>query len=571
MNLFPLRKLPVQLRLLYIVILVPALILGCRSNKLTDYHERGAIACTSPIASEIGRQVFIRGGNAFDVAVSVGFTLAVVYPQAGNLGGGGFAVIRDGTTGRITALDFRERAPRAATEEMFLNEAGEVVAHLSTYGARASGVPGSVAGLHELWEEYGSLPWGDLLTFAARLADTGFLLDEYLAKALESHRKQLQGFPETANIFFPDGRQLEAGERLIQKDLAATLQQIASEGPNAFYHGRTAALIDSCMKRHGGLITRADLMDYTPFWREPIHFTFDSLNIYSMPPPSSGGIVLGQILKILEPYDFSSYTPESPEYIHLFCEAARMAFADRSAHLGDPEYFDVPDGLLNDQYLAARRAKIVECRAGSSVEIQAGNPIHYESDQTTHYSVCDSDGNMVAITTTINSPFGCKLVVAGAGFLLNNEMDDFSIKPGFPNVYGLVGGEANKVEPGKRMLSSMSPTLILKQGQPFLITGSPGGSKIITTVAESILNYTRFDLTLAETVAQPRFHHQWLPDMIYLEEGGFDVDVKQTLIRYGHRIRERSPFGDLQMIAIDPAGLLEGASDPRHGGAVSGY
>ena len=554
-----------------VAVCLSVLVLGCDSIKVTRYYESGVVATTSPIASEVGRRVFVGGGNAFDVAVAVGFTLAVVYPQAENLGGGGFALIHEGETGRVRSLDFRETAPRAATEPMYLDEDGEVTTGLSTYGARACAVPGSVAGLRKLWEKRGALSWDYLVGIAAKLADTGFLIDEYLAEALASYSDQLQGFPETADIFFPNGRLLKAGDRLIQKDLAATLQAIAEKGPDAFYRGEIAALIDSCMIRHDGLITCADLEDYAPVWRETVHFKYGSLDIYSMPPPSSGGIMMGQILKILEPYNFSLFTPESPEYIHLFCEAARLAFADRSAHLGDPDYFEIPSGLLEESYLAERRKMIVERRAGSSEQIQPGNPGHHESEQTTHYSICDSSGNMVAVTTTINSTFGCKLVVAGAGFLLNNEMDDFSIKPGFPNLYGLVGGEVNKIEPGKRMLSSMAPTLILKDEKPFLITGSPGGSRIITTVAQSILNYTQLGLTLAETVAQPRFHHQWLPDMIYLEEGKFHISTKQALIRYGHNIRERPPFGDLQMIAVDPSGLMEGASDPRHGGAVSGY
>ncbi|HUV30544.1 MAG TPA: gamma-glutamyltransferase [Acidobacteriota bacterium] len=551
--------------------LLAAVTLACNSVNVSPLYRHGAVATTSPVASEVGRQVFIDGGNAYDVAVAVGFALAVAYPQAGNLGGGGFAVVRDGRSGRIQALDFRETAPGSADETMYLDDTGAVIPGLSTYGARACGVPGSVAGLYELWRDRGALEWSDLVLRAARLADTGFLIDEFLAGALSSYRVELSSFPETAAIFLPGGALLKPGDRLVQKDLARTLYRIAEEGPGAFYQGPIAVLIDSCMRRHGGLITLSDLQSYVPVWREPVHFVFDSLDVYSSPPPSSGGIAVGQILTLLEPYDFSRYNPASPEYMHLFCEASRLVFADRAEHLGDPGFYDVPEGLVSEAYLAARRELIQAGRAGSSQNVAAGRPPHGESDETTHYSVCDGDGNMVAVTTTINTSFGSKLVVEGAGFLLNNEMDDFAIKPGFANTYGLVGSEANKIEPGKRMLSSMAPTLVLRQGEPFLITGSPGGSRIITTVAQSILNYTRFGLPLADAIARPRFHHQWLPDVVYLEEGGYDVAVMQTLIKYGHNLEERSAYGDLQMIAVDAGGFMQAASDPRQGGAPAGY
>jgi len=553
------------------VLLVVYSLFSCSPVTIDTLYEGGALVTVSPIASEVGRQVFISGGNAFDVAVAVGFTLATVYPRAGNIGGGGFAVIRDGKTGTIKSLDFRETAPQAAFETMYLDDTGEVIGNQSTYGARSCGVPGTVAGLYEIWRNYGSLPWEDLVSFSVQLADTGFVADERFSEALSSYREKLEGFPETAAVFFPEGRLTKPGERFIQKDLAATLQRIAEEGPSGFYTGPVASLIDSCMQRHSGMISLSDLAEYETVWRDVVHFKFDSLDIYSMAPPSSGGIALGQILKLLEPYDFSQYVPDSPEYIHLFSEAARLTYADRSEHLGDPDYYHVPSELLDDEYLASRRETIVEQRAGMSQDVFPGVLSPAESEETTHYSICDSDGNMVAITFTINENYGSKLVVAGAGFLMNNEMDDFSIKPGQPNTWGLVGGEANKIEPRKRMLSSMSPTLVLKRGQPFLITGSPGGSKIITTVAQSILNYTRFGMPLSRAVAQARFHHQWLPDRIYLEEGRFGVAVKQALIRYGHDIKERSPIGNLQMIAIDESGLMMGASDERRGGAVSGY
>lgn len=324
------------------------------------------------------------------------------------------------------------------------------------------------------------------------------------------------------------------------------------------------------MQRHGGLISRTDLADYRFVWREPIHIRFDSLDIYSMPPPSSGGVCVGQILKLLEPYEFSRYTPESVDYLHLFCEAARLAFADRSEHLGDPDFVPVSTSLLDEEYLARRRKLIRPDQASPSEQTRPGHLPAGESHQTTHFSLCDGDGNMVAVTYTLNTAYGCKLTVDGAGFLLNNEMDDFSIKPGFPNVYGLVGGEANKIEPGKRMLSSMSPTLVLKDETPFMVLGSPGGSKIITVVAQAIINFARFGLSLPEAVAQPRFHHQWLPDVVYLEQDAFDINVIQGLLGRGHDVRERQPYGDLQAIFVDDDGLMTGACDPRGRGLVAG-
>ncbi|MDD3731133.1 MAG: gamma-glutamyltransferase [candidate division Zixibacteria bacterium] len=548
-----------------------ALVYGCGVFKVTQYYEKGALATGTPPATEIGRNIFAQGGNAFDVAVAVGFVMAVVYPEAGNVGGGGFAVIREGNSGLIKALDFREVAPSAATEKIYLDSAGEVIENLSTYGARAVGVPGTVAGLYELWQKRGRLAWEELVRAAADLADTGFIVDAYLAGKLYENKDQLSGFPETSDIFCPRGEPLKAGERLVLKDLASTLYIVAAEGPAGFYEGLIADKIDSCMKIHGGLITKEDLAAYKPVWREPLHFRFDSLDIYSMPPPSSGGIALGQILKIVEPHDFSFLTVDSPDYIHLFCEAARRAFADRSQYLGDPAFYQIPSRLLDEAYLDKRRETITMGHASNSQLVGPGLPYSHESNQTTHFSVCDREGNMVALTYTLNTNFGSKLVVRGAGFLLNNQMDDFALKPGYPNTYGLVGAEANKVEPGKRMLSSMAPTLVLKNQKPFLILGSRGGSKIITTVAQVILNMTRFGLNPVEAVNQPRVHHQWLPDKITLEKNGYSMKVKQTLIRYGHNIEEEAPDGDVELIYIDPLGLMNAASDPRRQGCSGGY
>jgi gamma-glutamyltranspeptidase/glutathione hydrolase len=576
---------------LVLSLFLTTLFYGCGGFKVARYYENGALATAAPIATEIGLQVFKKGGNAFDVAVAVGFTLAVAHPEAGNIGGGGFAMVRDGKNGDIRALDFRETAPQAAYEMMYLNDQVEVIPDLSTFGAKACGVPGTVAGLFELWTTYGSLPWDSLVLIAAKLADTGFFVDDYLSQSLDKNKEKLTAFDETAKMFFPEAQSLKPGDRLIQKDLANTLLLIADEGRDGFYKGEVADKFVACMQKHGGLITQSDLESYLPIWRDPIHFTFDSFEVYSAPPPSSGGIVLGQIMKLLEPYDFSTFTPMSPQYIHLFCEAARLAFADRSAHLGDPDFYHVPSGLLDSAYLEQRRKLISEHQATPSEFIQAGMLSAPESEQTTHFSVCDNEGNMVAVTYTLNSFYGNKLVVDGAGFLLNNEMDDFAIKPDYPNLYGLTGGEANKIEPGKKMLSSMAPTLVFKREEnkraqmrvdqkpnvtksehrPYLVLGAPGGSRIITVVAQTIINLARFQMSLTDAVKQPRFHHQWLPDTIYLERGEFDVNVMQALIRYGHSIEECEPFSDLQAIYIDDNGLMTGASDPRKRGTWAGF
>lgn len=527
----------------------------------------------SPLATKVGEQIFAQGGNAADVAVAVGFALAVTYPPAGNIGGGGFALVRNGISGEITSLDFRETAPLAATATMFLDSVGEVIPEASTRGARAAGIPGTVAGLHTLWSKYGSLPWADLLAPAITLADSGFLIDSALADELAENEVDLQRYPQTAAQFTHDGKPLGRGDRLIQADLARSLRLIAVAGPSAFYTGEIATQIVEVMQQQGGLITAEDLTTYAPVWRVPYRFTFDSLEIVTMAPPSSGGIVMGEILKLLEPYDFSHWSPYSVEYIHLFCESARLAFADRATHLGDPAYYSIPAGLLDSSYLAERRALIKTDRANASDDIFAGDPSAYESSNTTHISVADANGNVVSLTYTLNDSFGSFLMAGRAGFLLNNEMDDFSIKPGVANIYGLVGGEANKIAPGKRMLSSMSPTIVQKQGRPVLVLGSPGGSKIITAVAQAIIDYSRFGLSPAEIVGVSRFHHQWKPDAITVEANskGFTDELRQTLARMGHTLTEKSPSTDVHLIEIAPSGMMCPVADWRRAGRAGGF
>lgn len=545
----------------------------CTDLKVEKLYSGGAVASSSPIASAIGLQILQAGGNAFDAAVATAFAAAVSYPQAGNIGGGGFALIYDARAERVKALDFREFAPGAATQDMFLDDSGKVKENESLFGAKAAGVPGTVAGLYELWKKHGSLPWFELVKPAMELADSGFILSARMADALKEYQKDLSQFEETRKIFFENGNILSAGKRLIQKDLAASLERIGLDGDSGFYYGTTAELIVASMTKYGGLITNADLEQYKPVWRQPLSFEFDTLQVYSMPPPSSGGVIMAQILKLLEPYDFYGYSPDHPEYIHLFAEACRLAYADRAVHLGDPDFVHNPvRELLDSSYLESRRGQIDPGRAGLSEKVGSGLPdAFHESENTTHFSVVDKDGNAVSITYTINTAFGSKLVVEGAGFLLNNEMDDFSLSPGVPNFFGLVGGQANAIAPHKRMLSSMSPTIILKKGRPFLILGSPGGSRIITAVAQTILNLVRFEQTISAAVATPRFHHQWLPDTLYLEEKSYAPEIVQSLRELGHNVRERRPYSDVEAIMIDVDGFLIGASDPRGEGAVAAY
>jgi gamma-glutamyltranspeptidase/glutathione hydrolase len=548
-------------------------ILSCNAVHVEKLYSNGTVASSSAIASNVGVDILKRGGNAVDAAVATAFALAVTHPSAGNIGGGGFALYYRGKQNEIKALDFRETAPSAATRDMYLDADGEIIENASLIGAKAAGVPGTVAGLFALWKKYGTKEWRELLEPAVMLADTGFIVDNYLAGKFSEYRQDLLRFDETAAIFAPGGHVPAAGARLIQKDLSATLNLIALDTTDGFYAGKTADLIVAAMQKHGGLISHDDLKGYAPVWRDPIHFRFDSLDVFSMPPPSSGGVVIGMILGLLEPYEFSTYTSKSPELIHLFAEACRLSYVERAEHLGDPAVVDNPvRQMLDPDFLAARRKLIDPDHCGISSEIGSGiAEMTGKSESTTHFCVADNNGDIVSITYTINTSFGSKLVVAGAGFLLNNEMDDFSAKPGVPNVYGLIGNEANAIAPGTRMLSSMSPTSFLKNGRPCLALGSPGGSKIITAVAEAVMNFSRFDLRPEELVQHPRYHHQWMPDALYLEKGKFDINIVQDLISRGHNVKEIDPFCELELIYFNDAGQMIGAADPRGGGKAVGY
>jgi gamma-glutamyltranspeptidase / glutathione hydrolase len=533
---------------------------------------KGMVGSAEEHASRVGVDILRKGGNAVDAAVAVGFALAVTHPSAGNIGGGGLMLIRF-SDGRATAIDYREMAPGRAHRDMFLDEKGNPVAARSLVGPLAAGVPGSVAGLAYAQKMYGKLTLADTLAPAIALADSGFEISDELSHSLAGEHTLFERFPETAKILLKNGRPYEPGERLIQKDLAATLKAIAADGPDAFYRGRIAELIASEMARSGGLITKEDLAAYKPVERQALRGTYRGYGILGMPPISSGGIALIQFLNILEAYPIGELGHNSSRTIHLVAEAAKRVYADRSEWLGDPAFFRVPvGGLISKRYAERLRAGIRPDKATPSSSIKPGAPAEFESDQTTHYSVVDADGTAVSTTTTLNGSYGNGQIVTGGGFLLNNEMDDFSAKPGSPNMFGLIGGRANEIAPHKRMLSSMTPTIVTKDDRTFLVVGSPGGSRIITTVLQVIMNVIDYEMNVQEAVDAPRFHHQWVPDEIGIERRGFPLDVIRALEALGHKTKPFGDMGDVHAIVIDlKTGARLGASDPRNDGRTVGY
>jgi gamma-glutamyltranspeptidase / glutathione hydrolase len=533
---------------------------------------RGMVVTTDRVASEIGAEVLRRGGNAIDAAVATHFALAVVNPEAGNIGGGGFLVVRmaDGTT---AALDFREAAPKGATRDMYLEADGSVSDSLSLVGHLAAGVPGSVAGMWEAHKRFGKLRWAEVVQPAITLAE-GIVVHERLANSLRAYEDRLRRYPATARVFLPEGRAPVVGERLVQRDLAETFRRIQRSGADGFYRGPTAEAVEAEMRRGGGLITREDLAAYKAVWRDPIQFRYRGHMVVSMPSPSSGGATMAEMLKIMEGYNVRSMGYLSPGHVHLFTEAARRAYADRNAYLADPDF--VPQrtaDMISDAYAARRRATISRDRATPSAQVAPGlGAPPAEGENTTHYSIVDGSGNAVAVTTTINSLYGNLVTVDGAGFLLNNEMDDFTAKPGVPNQFGLVQGAANAIAPGKRMLSAMTPTIVLApNGRVRLVTGTPGGSTIITSVAMIVSNVVDFDMDVATATAAPRLHHQHLPDTLRFERGGLAPQTVTALRAMGHAVQERPGFqGDVQSIMVLPTGYMAGVADPRRGGAAVG-
>ncbi len=534
--------------------------------------DNAMIVSASRLADEAGLAILKRGGNAVDAAVAVGFTLAVVYPEAGNIGGGGFMIYRK-ASGSATALDFREKAPKSATRAMYLDAAGKVTGE-TVNGHRASGVPGTVAGLLRALDEFGTMKRAEVLRPAIRFAEEGFVVDSAFADDLEEYRDSLRLFEATKAIFFPGGKELHAGDTLRQPDLAKTLHRIAKDGAKEFYEGATAGMIVDEMSRGHGEITLEDLKAYTTVRRAPLTGTYRGFQILSMPPPSSGGACLLALLNLVEPSDLAKMGFHSEKSAHIMAEAMKRVFADRSKYLGDPDHQRIPlRTLVSKEYARSRLLEIDPVRATESKSIHPGTLPGREKNHTTNYVVQDKKGNVVSVTYTLNDLFGSKVAVQGAGFLMNDQMDDFSAKPGVANMYGLVGGEANAIAPEKRPLSSMTPTLVLKNGTPVLVLGARGGSKIITAVFQTIVNVIDYKMTVDEAVRAPRFHHQWLPDTLFYEPGCFPNSVLQSMAAHGNVMWE-SPhsLGEVEALSFDPRKrTLTGGPDDREPGTALGY
>jgi len=534
--------------------------------------QSGMVASDNKLATEAGIQILKEGGNAIDAAVTVGFTMSVTSPRAGSIGGGGFMLIYLTDSKEVVAIDYREKAPKTATGEMFLDEYGNVDQEKSRHSYLAVGVPGTVAGLSLALEKYGTISIDKALKPAIKYAKDGIPVDYELKNSLLSVKDRMKNSPDAYHTFFKEnGESYEIGEKIIQKDLAWSLKQIKNDGVDAFYKGNIAKKIAFDMKENGGLITFDDLSSYKPVIRKPVYGTYRGYEIYSMPPPSSGGIHLIQMLNILEHYPINKLGHNYSKTIHIMAEAMKLAYADRSKFLGDSDFVTVPvKELISKKYAARLSKKINLEKSTRSQTILPGNPYSSGGNDTTHFTVIDKWGNVVTNTYTINFSFGSKIVAKGTGILLNNEMDDFSAKPGVPNAYGLIGGQYNAIEPEKRMLSSMSPTIVLKDGKPFLATGSPGGSRIITTVLQIISNVIDHNMNIASATASPRFHHQWLPDIIRLEKG-FSTDTINILKNKGHKIKVGRAMGSTQSI-MKRGDYYYGYSDPRRaGGLTKGY
>ncbi len=529
--------------------------------------ESGVVVSASPEATRVGVSILEKGGNAVDAAVAVGFVLAVTYPRAGNIGGGGFMLVREPEE-KAVFIDFRETAPNAAFEKMYLDEKGEVIEGASTLGHSACGVPGSVAGLWKVYSLYGTLSWKELLEPAVKLAGEGFILSGQMAESLEDLLEYADEYPGLAKFSSEKGKPLARGEKLVQPLLAETLNRVAEYGRDGFYEGKTARLIAEEMKRGEGLISVDDLREYRAVVRKPLEGDYRGYHIISAPPPSSGGTVLLEILNILEGYDLGKMGFMSVDAVHLMVEAEKRAYHDRALYMGDSDFVKVPLGRLISKKYASRLRSSISFFASGAGDI--GKPVpQLEKEETTHYSIIDRFGMAVSTTTTLNGSYGSKVVVGGAGFLLNNEMDDFSIKPGYPNMYGLVGGEANAIEPGKRMLSSMTPTIITRNGKVKMILGTPGGSTIITSVAQILIDIIDFKLAPRDAVAASRYHHQYLPDVVFHESGAFSAELMKGLVKRGHSLRARSAIGDVQLIFTSGLSAC-GFSDPRNEGLAAG-
>jgi len=568
---------------IFFLFLLPALFeISCSTTKasatLVDQYkydtqkkivcENGAVVSAHPLASKVGLAILKMGGNAVDAAIATQLALAVVYPNAGNIGGGGFMVARL-KEGKLVAIDYREKAPGNAHRDMYLSPTGEPQLQLSQNGHLSSGVPGTVAGLFES-SKYAKLSFDKLIQPAIDLAEKGFILSDREAKAFNSLKEQFEKY-NTQTPVFVKNISWKGGDTLFQKDLAETLKRIKKKGAKGFYEGETARLIVEEMRRGKGIITLDDLKNYKAASREPHVFDYKGYKIVGMPMPSSGGLLLHQMLKMIEDKPIASYGFHSPEAVQLMVEAERRAYADRAQFMGDADFFKVPvSKLTSEKYLKERMADFVPGKAGNSELVKPGDIPAAESEETTHLSVIDKDGNAVAVTTTLNNSYGSKTVVGGAGFILNDEMDDFSVKPGVPNMYGAIGGEANAIMPGKRMLSSMTPTLVLKDGMPYLVVGTPGGTTICTSVFQTIVNIIDFNMSTEDAVWKPKFHHQWLPDKVDLEKG-FPDNTRKALEEMGYKIVERSGIGRTEVIKVLPNKKFEAVADNRGDDSAEGW